>query len=111
VKKILPVIIVIVLLVIIRNIVLSIIELRDNDKVLTTLQEEAAQKKTENKFLKEKLLYVKSEDFVETEAREKLGLVKEGEYIVVASPPAEMKPPQAPIEEAPNWKKWWEVFN
>jgi cell division protein DivIC len=72
---------------------------------------EAAKK--ENARLKKQLVIVKSEGFVEQEARNKLGLVKSGEVVVVV-----------PMQETPlrqgyagqsgeaksNWRQWWELF-
>lgn len=67
----------------------------------------------ENQELKSQLEYVSSPSFIEKEAREKLGLAKEGEQVVVLPenveeivlPKEEEKP-----EELPNWKKWLKLF-
>lgn len=68
--------------------------------------------KKENETLKRELEYKKSDDFAEGEIRDKLGLVKEGEIVVVV--PKEMDNSQSTTDDRqaqmPNWKKWWELF-
>jgi cell division protein FtsB len=70
----------------------------------------------ENKELEERLKEVQSTQFVEKEIRDKLGLAKEGEIVVVL-PDEEILRKLAPkIEEEetelpdPNWKKWIKLF-
>jgi len=67
----------------------------------------------ENIDLKTELEYVSSPEFIEKEARDKLGMAEEGEQVVVLPknveeivlPRQEEKP-----EELPNWKKWYRLF-
>ena len=66
--------------------------------------------------LKKKLEFVKSEEFVESQLRDKLGLSKEGEIVIVL-PDDEILRKLAPKEEEeeevlpdPNWKKWVKLF-
>ncbi|MFZ5366071.1 MAG: FtsB family cell division protein [Patescibacteria group bacterium] len=66
-----------------------------------------------NEELKKQLEYVKSQEFVEKQAREKLGLAREGEVVVIlpenvgelVKPKEEKKE-----EELPNWKRWLKLF-
>ena len=66
----------------------------------------------ENQKLSQKLKDAQSPSYVERIAREKLGLIKEGEAIVLVpktqSPAGEGDQPTT--EELPNWKKWWKLF-
>ena len=64
---------------------------------------------TENGRLKELLEQSKSEMFIERIAREKLGLVKEGETAVLIEKPSAVssQPSDNTEENVPNWKKWW----
>jgi len=71
--------------------------------------------KIKNEELKKQLEYVKSQEFLEREAREKLGLVREGEVVVIL--PENFKetigndhPQTEKGKEVPNWGKWWKVF-
>lgn len=70
----------------------------------------------ENEELQDKLEIVKSEEYVEKQLRDKLGLAKEGEIVVVL-PEEEILRRLAPeIDEEedvlpdPNWKKWAKLF-
>ncbi|OGM55002.1 hypothetical protein A3E15_02270 [Candidatus Woesebacteria bacterium RIFCSPHIGHO2_12_FULL_42_9] len=72
--------------------------------------------KEENLKLQERLSEVQGEAYVEKELRDKLGLAKEGETILVL--PEEdivrsLAPKLAEEEETlpdPNWKKWLKLF-
>lgn len=67
-----------------------------------------------NKELKDRLSQIKSSSFVEQQARDKLGLAKPGETVVVI--PQEVLDKvlrvNKKIEEIklPNWLGWWKVF-
>lgn len=67
-----------------------------------------------NKELKAKLEYVKSPEFIETQARDKLGLVKEGETLVII-PDEKIKQilnqdHKSPEVKLPNPLGWWKLF-
>lgn len=70
----------------------------------------------EKEELELKLKFVKSEEFIEKQVRDKLGLVREGEIVVIL-PEDEIVKKFAPLhyeeEEVlpdPNWKKWMQLF-
>lgn len=68
-----------------------------------------------NEELKRQLEYVKSAEFLEKEAREKLGLAREGEVVVILPENLEelISGNQSQISEnqqIPNWKKWLKLF-
>lgn len=71
-------------------------------------QEERMEAEKKNRELKEKLEFVQSPKFVEKEAREKLGLAKPGETVVIMTPQEATS--SAVEKNLPNWKKWWELF-
>lgn len=109
-KKIVAFVVIIFLLVIIKNILSSIVELNNNSQIVTRLQNEEISEKKKGQFLKERLYYVKTQEFIEKQARERLGMVKEGEYLVLA-PPATSSIKTIEIKDTtPNWKKWWQLF-
>jgi cell division protein FtsB len=67
-----------------------------------------------NKELKDKLSEVKSPEFVEKEARDKLGLAREGETVIII-PDDKLKQvlgsTQKNVEaKLPNWLGWWQLF-
>jgi len=70
----------------------------------------------ENRKLAEQLEVTQSEEFVEKQLRDKLGLAKEGEIILVLPEASIVKKlsPQIPEEEEvkpkPNYQKWLELF-
>lgn len=74
------------------------------------------QLRKENEALKQELEYKKSQEYKEEEIRNKLGLAKEGETVVVV-PGSEQGNEKLETgnnedrgEELANWQKWWELF-
>lgn len=70
----------------------------------------------ENEELRKNLEITKSEEFIEKQLRDNLGLAKDGEIVVIL-PDAETVKKFAPREDEdeqitlnPNWKKWLELF-
>ena len=84
------------------------------------LRREADKIRRENETLAEKVQYFASNDFREQEAKEKLGMKKVGEEVVVikAHPGSGgetvvdtiPKPPFDPDRNRPNYRKWWDIF-
>lgn len=109
-KTIIPLIIVIALLLLIKNILNSIATLNKNSKILTDLKEQELSAKREQQFLKERLYYVQTNEFIEKEAREKLGMVKSGEQIILLPQNEEKIVQQVKKESVPNWEKWKRLF-
>lgn len=72
--------------------------------------------KTDNEELRQRLDEVKSQTFVEKQLRDRLGLAKEGETVIVLPEPEVLKKlaPNTPEEEEtlpdPNWEKWYKLF-
>ena len=60
-------------------------------------------------FLEEQLKYAQTNEFIEAQARRKLGLVRTGEHIIFASQPATTNH-VIKQDLRPNWKKWWDLF-
>jgi len=78
---------------------------------VSAAQKQLADLKRENEVLKKELDFKKSDQFAEEEIRNKLGLAKPGETIVVL-PKEENTKYQIPNTkyELPNWQKWWNLF-
>ena len=91
IKTILLIATIIVLLWVIKNIVTSIISLRQNSHIVTTLKTQEQEERMRKQFLQQRLHVVKTQKFIENEAREKLGMAKPGEHIILA-PPASARP-------------------
>lgn len=106
--------IIIIVLFIAYNLIGQIIVAVSSSERLSEAAEELYQMEVKNKELKKILSEIKSTDFIEKQARDKLGLAKEGETVVII--------PQEALErvlgeskrieniELPNWLGWWKVF-
>lgn len=77
------------------------------------MEERVEELRVKNEELKERLGYVKSSEFVEKEARDRLNMAKEDEIIVVL--PEELglrdwKLETSSEEDLPNWQRWLRLF-
>jgi cell division protein FtsB len=59
--------------------------------------------------LKGNLAWVQSPEFVEKEAREKLGMGKPGEVVLIL-PKFDEKPRSVEAAVLVNWQKWWSLY-
>jgi cell division protein FtsB len=112
-KKVLFFIILVASVFIINNLIRSIYDLWQKHDLVTLAQKEQERQKQENQRLKSQLSYVKSKEFVEEQARNKLFLVKPGEQEVLISEELIKESSTSSAKEKkddPNWKKWWELF-
>jgi len=80
-----------------------------NEEIINKLQEE-------NKKLEEQAEFMQSEIFIERQLRNKLGLAKEGEVILIL-PEAEIVkklspqiPKKEPVRPKTNFEKWLKLF-
>ena len=80
-------------------------------------QEQVDKLKEENQRLEEKIKEVRNIEFVEKQLRDKLGLAKEGEIVIVLPEDDVLRKLAPKIEEEeevlpdPNWKKWMQLFD
>lgn len=76
-------------------------------------QEKLEELETTNEKLKEQLEYVQGEQFIEKEARDKLGMAREGETVVMLpenlGQVAGLKKEEEE-QNLPNWEKWLKLF-
>lgn len=98
----------------IASLVQQILSLWKSEERIRIAQEEVEKARQESEKLAERLKYVRSEEFVEKEARDKLGMGKEGETVVVV--PKDLiekeveKAEKEEPEKVPNWRLWKEAF-
>ncbi len=89
---------------------LGVVKLWKTGGLVEEAQKEVLDLKKEQADLAKKLTYVNSSEFVEKEARDKLGLGKEGETILVIpdqnSVPFSAKATAGEV----NWKQWWDLY-
>ena len=109
-KKLLPYIVIIILLIILKNNLSFIINYNKSGSALNKLNEKLAAEQKKNKYFKEKLEIVKTDKFVADQAQNKLGMLKEGEYFVIAPTAAPDTAPIQTLNTKPNWKKWIDLF-
>ncbi len=66
----------------------------------------------ENQQFKKQLEEAQTPAFIEKAARDKLGLVKPGEIVVLLGKPVATGSVslRGPREESANWKQWWKLF-
>ncbi len=68
----------------------------------------------QNDELKKKIAEAESPEFIEKTAREKLGLVKDNEVVVLMDAlkitSKESEDETNPLDSDPNWKRWWRLF-
>ena len=88
-KKILLVLLIVLLLLAIYRIVHSIKDTYSSFHHSERLKQELVQKQRKNTFLKERLEYVRTDSFINEQARDQLGLVQKDEFVILAPPPKE----------------------
>lgn len=107
-KKIIYIISVIVLLFIINGLAHSIYDLWTKRDVVSEAQRTLEQEKAENQKLKKELSRVRTKEFIEEEARNKLFLTKPNEKVVIF--PTATKSAEIKETPKPNWQKWLGLF-
>ncbi len=86
------------------------------EKKISDKDKEVQKKRDEQSELQKKLEYTQSQEFMEKQLRDKLGLAKEGEIVVVLPPPEVLRKFAPKHEDEvvklpdPNWKKWVDLF-
>ena len=90
----------------------NIINLINRGLVLEREKTDLEALRKEKQRLEAELGYMKTNEFLEREARDNLGLVREGETVVIL--PLESRDgrdgvQQGGNQEIPNWKQWWKL--
>jgi cell division protein FtsB len=98
------------------SLIKSVSDVRGVEKRISDKEREIEGIKNQQTELSKKLEMAKSQEFVESQLRNKLGLSKEGEIVVILPPEETLKKiaPKPPEETTllpdPNWKKWMKLF-
>ena len=102
---------VLVSIVLIVNSSKGILNLRTTSQLVRESETRLEKLKQENEALKRELEYKKSQGFAEAEIRNKLGLTREGEVVVIL-PKEEEKQLTIDNEQLTksNWQKWRDLF-
>lgn len=113
IKKVTIGVVILVVLVIIYNLLLQISSSLQSSDRLEAQADAVYKLEIKNKELKKKLTEIQSPEFIEQQARDKLGLGKNGETIVII-PDEKLKSMLQASQSAeiryPNWLGWWKVF-
>ncbi len=105
----------IIMVILVVSLVRGVEEIRRARERVKKAEERVLKLKSEEKELEERLSLVEGKEYVEKQLREKLGMGKEGEIVVIL-PEKEIVKKFAPrIEEEntlpdPIWKKWAKLF-
>lgn len=89
---------------------------KETQKLIQKTQSRLQKAKEENQNLQSQLEFTQSQQFIEEQLRNKLGLAKEGEIILVLPDNETLAKlaPTIPEEQEqkpqPNWKKWAQLF-
>ena len=116
IKSLIQYLILIIAIIVIYSLLKSISRLTGATQKITDEQNYVFLLKKENQDLNQKLLTAQSPQFVEQEARNKLGLAKKGEIVVVLPDINTLKnlAPKLPVEKAtlpdPTWLLWLKLF-
>ncbi len=108
---------IVLVLVLFFSLVRNVLVLKSANSKIAASKEDLEKIKRENLELVEKARYIQSEEFLEKQLRDKLGLGKIGETVVVLPDRETLKKlsPSWDEEEPlvlpdPNWKKWLKLF-
>jgi len=100
----------------------SIVDLLEKRVIVKQEQERLSVLSKKHEELTKKFEMVQTPAFIEKEARERLGMAKEGETVIIMGesraesrddssfPQAEGKALNDVSRQEPNWKRWWQVF-
>lgn len=93
----------------------SVVDLWERRTIVEQEQRRLREFEKKHEDLTQKLQIVQTPEFVEREARERLGMAKEGETIILLDGSSlpddtgkEIQVDNAPT--LPYWKRWWQVF-
>ncbi len=102
--------VIIISLITIQNLVRSIYNLWNKQDLVVKAKKDLDREKQENQQLKTELSYVKSQEFIEEEARNKLFMVKPGESGVIVPQDLIKKKEVKKEIELSNWQQWINLF-
>ncbi len=103
-------------LILLSSLTKSLKKLKEGENQISKNEIKLEKIRQENERLSSQLKIVQSDEYLEKQLRDKLGLAKEGEIVLVLPEASVVKKlsPQIPEEEEvkpkPNWQKWLELF-
>lgn len=113
VRKVIPILIILVILLVAYNLINQILGAFKSGERLSVAADAVYKLESKNRELKNQLAQIKSPAFIEQQARNKLGLSKKGETVVII-PEEKLKQVLGESVESiprlPNWQGWLKVF-
>ncbi len=113
-KKVILIVVGAIVLIVVYNLVNQIFEAMHSGERLTQAADSLYKLQTENRQLQDKLAQINTPQFIEEQARDKLGLSKKGETVVIIPDDRLNRvlgiSRLAPEVKLPNWLGWWRVF-
>jgi cell division protein FtsB len=106
----------IIIFVLVLSVIRNIAHIRKAGMLLSEEEEKVTALREEQKALRERLEKVQSEEFIEIQLRDSLGMTQEGEIVIILPEDKVVRTfaPKYEVEEAslpdPNWKKWAKLF-
>ncbi len=76
---------------------------------VTVAQKQLVAEQQQQEQLQQQLAKVQSPEFIERQAREKLGFGRSGEVIVIL-PQRESANVKTVAGQVPTWKQWWDLY-
>ncbi len=86
---------------------------RQVNQEIRSLEEEKERLEKENQQLERQKRYYQSPEFIEREARDKLGLTKKNDLILIIPTPPDLsalKPKGKSYHQLTPWQQWWQLF-
>ena len=87
----------------------SVVTLLQKRQIVVRQREELARLQEANAKLNEALSQAETPEYIEREAREKLGLVKDGETVVIL-PKINDQSSISNTQQGSYWQQWWGLF-
>lgn len=88
----------------------TILELWQRRDIVQVRERELSRLQQDNIQLQQKIIDMKSESYVERIARDKLGMIKDGETIVMLPENASISGGQQAQNAVSLWRRWWGLF-
>ena len=111
-RNLLLLLVVLIIILLVVNSAKRLLVFRTTSQKVSETELRLSKLREENEALKKELEYKKGDEFAEEEIRNKLGLVREGEAVVIVSQDEKVGESSNVFasEDKPNWQKWWELF-
>ncbi len=110
-RKLVRAVILIIFITIGIGIVRSVYTLSQKKGIISERQHVLSGLITQNNQLQQQLREATSSAFIEQAARDKLGLVREGETVVIMDKSQILNPDnEKNPQKVPPWKQWWSLF-